>query len=361
MNEVHRADQTGDPGIPLLSIITVSWNTCETLRDCLTSVVEFTKPFEFELLVVDNASEDGTVEMVESHFPQARLIVNDSNLGTRAFNQGMRLAKGRLILLLGSDTFVRDDVIERMAQYMLSRPEIAMTGCQLRYPDGRLQRTANRSLSIWRSLFEDLWLYKLVSDSKRDDILLGAYWAHDTEKEVDWIAGPFMMLRREVFEKVGGLSEDIFMHGDDNEWCTRIKRSGRKIFYNPLGVVYHLGSVSSAKKWDDKQWLRLCHLGGLWVYSKFNGRLLGVIFHFARLFGTTVRFTVYSMLTAFNRDDYYRDQRRFYGWQVGFYLQAFLRGSINPLRAGNRTENNRVHSVTNRSDSLTNARSRAGL
>jgi GT2 family glycosyltransferase len=319
---------------PLLSIVIVNWNTRDILRDCLASVFEHTRPLDFEVIVVDNASEDGSVEMVKSDFPQVEVVVNRSNVGTsRACNAGMRLAKGRLLLLLGSDTFVRDEVIARMCRYVLSRPEISMAGCQLRYPDGRLQRTANRSLKIWRSLFEDLWLYKLVSAAKRDDWLLGGYWAHDTEKEVDWIAGPFMMLRREVFDEVGGLSEEIFCHGDDNEWCTRIKKSGRRIFYNPLGVVYHIGSVSSAKKWDQKEWLRLCHLGGLWAYSKAHGRVLGWAFHLTKLLGTTVRFGVYQLLAVFRRSDYYRHQRRLYGWQAGFYLRALKPRSSNSLRA----------------------------
>jgi GT2 family glycosyltransferase len=141
-----------------------------------------------------------------------------------------------------------------------------------------------------------------------------------------------MMLRREVFEDVGGLCEEIFFHGDDNEWCTRIKRSGHKIFYNPLGVVYHIGSVSSSKKWDHKEWLRLCHLGGLWAYSKANGRLLGLGFHFAKLLGTSFRFTLYCILTTLKSNDYYLYQRRIYGWQAGFYLRALKPGSSNSLR-----------------------------
>jgi GT2 family glycosyltransferase len=332
MNDLQRSELSGQES-PLLSIVIISWNTRDILRNCLASVFQYTQGLDFEVIVIDNASVDGSVEMVKHEFPQVQVVINDSNVGTsRACNNGMRRARGRLLLLLGSDTFVGDDVIAKMAQYLLSRPEISMAGCQLRYPDGRLQHTANRSLSIWRSLFEDLWLYKFVSDSNREDLLLGGYWAHDTEKEVDWIAGPFMMLRREVFEEFGGLSEEIFFHGDDNEWCTRIKKAGGRIFYNPLSVVYHIGGVSSAKKWDHNEWLRLCHLGGLWVYSKTNGRLLGLLFHLARLVGTTVRFGVYQLLIAFKQNDYYRYQRSLYGCLAGFYFRALRPGSSNSLR-----------------------------
>lgn len=312
----------------MLSIVIVSWNTRDTLADCLTSVFHHEQMLNFELIVVDNASADCTVEMLKSDFPQVKVVANDTNLGfARACNQGMRASEGRLILLLNSDTFVRDDVIARMADYMFSRPEVSMASCQLRYPDGRLQHSAFRSLSIFRSLFEDLWIYKLVPASKRDVMLLGGYWNNDSEREVDWLAGAFMILRRETFEEVGGFSEDFFMYGEDSEWCMRIKRAGRKIFYAPRGVVYHIGSASSDIEWTEKERLRLCHLGGLRAYSKLNGNSLGVIYHLARLVGTSVRFAAYSMLAALKPDPYYVQQRRFYCWQAGFYVQAFFPGA----------------------------------
>lgn len=313
---------------PLLSIVLVSWNTREILRNCLESIYENTASIEFEVIVVDNASADETVEMLKRDFPQVQAVANESNVGfARACNQGMRISKGRLILLLNSDTFVRDDVLARTAYYVLSRAEISMASCQLRYPDGRVQHSAFRSLSIFRSLFEDLWLYKLVPARKRDEMLLGGYWKSDSEMEVDWLAGAFMMLRREAFEEVGGFSEDFFMYGEDSEWCMRLKRAGRRIFYNPLGVVYHVGNVSSDIEWTQKDRLRLCHIGGLRAYSKVNGNALGVFYHLARLAGTSVRFFIYSMLAALKSNKYYADQRRFYGWQAGFYLQALLPGA----------------------------------
>jgi GT2 family glycosyltransferase len=304
--------------------VIVNWNTRDTLRGCISSVFEHTRSIELEVIVVDNASSDGSVEMLREQFPRVKVIANSSNLGfAKACNQGMRASTGRLILLLNSDTYVRDDVIARMAGYVLSRAEISMASCQLRYPDERIQHTAYRSLSIWRGLFEDLWLYKLVPSSKRGEMLLGGYWRNDTETQADWLAGAFMMLRREVFEQTGGFLEDFFMYGEDSEWCMRARRAGHKIFYNPIGVVYHIGSVSSDIEWTQKERLRLCHLGGLRSYSKVNGPVLGFFYHLARLLGSLVRLAAYWMLAALKRSDYYLCQRRFYGWQAEFYLQAF--------------------------------------
>jgi GT2 family glycosyltransferase len=325
MREITEVNLNNDRRAPVLSIVLVNWNTRSEMRDCLRSIFACTPNQAFEVIVVDNASADGSVAMLAAEFPQVTVIANDVNVGfAKACNQGMAISNGDSILLLNSDTYVRDDVIARMTQYVWSRPEIAMAGCQLRYPDGTLQHSAYRSLSIWRSLFEDLWLYKLVPVSKRDEILLGGYWKSDREIEVDWLAGAFILLRREVFDEVGGFSEDFFMYGEDSEWCARIRRTGRKIFYNPLGVVYHIGSVSSDQEWSEKERLRLCHLGGLRSYAKANGSVLGLTYHLARLLGTSVRFAAYSILTAIQSNEYYRSQRRFYGWQAGFYCQAFL-------------------------------------
>jgi GT2 family glycosyltransferase len=327
-----------DQGATFVSVVIVSWNTRDVLGACLASLFEHTQSARLEVIVVDNASADGSVEMLGREFPRVKVIANAANLGfAKACNQGMRAARGRLILLLNSDTYVRDDVIARMAVYVLSRPEIAMAACQLRYPDGRLQYCAFRPLGIRQSLFEDLWLYKCVPRAARDVLLLGGYWPCDREVEAGWIAGAFMMLRREVFEQTGGFSEDFFMYGEDSEWCMRVRRAGYRIFYNPLGVVYHIGSVSSDLEWTQKERLRLCHLGGLRAYEKLNGRALGLLFHLARLFGVSVRYGVYALLAACKPGDYFRGQRQSYGWQAEFYLRALMRrpgGPLSPPAAG---------------------------
>jgi hypothetical protein len=310
---------------PTLSIIILSWNTRRLLCDCLESVYQNTKAVDFEVIVVDNGSTDGTVDAVRTNFPTARLIVNESNLGTsRAANQGMAAARGEFLLLLNSDTFIREDLFSKSVGYLRSRPDVSMLGIRLEYPDGRLQHSANRALSIWRSLFEELWLYKLVPSAVRDEMLLGGFWAHDREVEVDWLAGPFTLLRREVFESVGGLAEDLFMHGEDCEWGMRIRKSGRKITYNPLGVVYHIGSASQSQRWTNEQILRLCHFGGLWAYERTNGPLLGFAYHCARLFGTSVRYGVYRLLCAVKTSDYYRHQLGHYSCLVRAYVGAFV-------------------------------------
>src|SRR5205807_10470704 len=125
-------------------------------------------------------------------------------------------------------------------------------------------------------------------------------WKNDEEIEVDWLAGAFMMLRREAFDKVGGFAEEFFMYGEDSEWCMRLKRAGYRIFYCPLGVVYQVGSVSADLALTQKERLRLCHLGGLRAYKLVHGRLLGLVFHLVRVLGVSIRYAVYCVLCAFS-------------------------------------------------------------
>lgn len=312
-------------GAPLVSVVAVSWNTRADLKRCLASLLEHTTSCRLELMVVDNASVDDTPEMVRDSFPEAKLLVNDVNVGFAcACNQGMAAASGDLLLLLNSDTYVTDDVIGRAARHLLDRPRIGMLGCELRYPGGRRQHTANRALSVRYSLFDRLWLHKLVPSPRREKLLLGGYWEGDHEIEVDWLAGAFVMLRREVFERSGGFDERFFMYGEDSEWCMRLRRQGTRILYAPqVGVVHHTGSVSVDRVWTERQRLEHCYRGGLASYAMVYGRPRAALYLLAELVGTSVRFAAYRAASVVRPGDgYIRQQAAFYGWLARFYLSS---------------------------------------
>jgi GT2 family glycosyltransferase len=307
---------------PQLSIVLVSWNTRDDLKRCIESIVALTYGVEYEVIVVDNSSSDGTQDEIRAGFPHVRLLENNKNVGfARAANQGMAASRGEQLLLLNSDTYVKDNVIGRAVARLLERPEIGMLGCQLRYPDGRLQHTANRAVTIRRSLFERLWLYKLLPPSRRPGVLLGGYWEHDDEVEVDWLAAAFMLLRRSLFEQTGGFDERFFMYGEDSEWCTRLGKLGHRILFTPApGTVFHTGSVSSAIVWTEKDRLRRCYQCGLESYSVVNGPILGACYHLTELCGSVIRFLAYRALNRLRPSRYYAQQIRFYRWLIGFYV-----------------------------------------
>ena len=217
-----------------VSVVVVTWNGRQNLERCLRSLQRCTASVALEIIVVDNASSDGTAGMLAHAFPDTRLLVNTENLGfAHACNRGMASATGELVLLLNSDTYVEDDVIGRAAHHLIDRPQIGMLGCELRFPNGRRQHTANRRNGIRSSLVERLWLYRLLPRDRRSAWLLGGYWEEDRNIEVDWLAGAFMLLRRELFALSGGFDERFFMYGEDSEWCVRLRRMGHRILYAP--------------------------------------------------------------------------------------------------------------------------------
>jgi GT2 family glycosyltransferase len=228
-----------------VSVIIVSWNTRELLRRCLASVCDHLSDVAHEVIVVDNESLDGSREMVTSEFPAVRLVENDENRGFGAANnQAMRLAQGRWLLLLNSDTYLVDDSVARLFQRVDAERDIGVAQCQLVFPDGRVQYSTHRFPSLPLTVFEGLGLYKLFP-RRAPDLLLRGYWEHDSEKDVDWVIGAFMLVRREVFEETGGFDEGLFMYGEDREWCFRIRERGWRIRYYPWASIIHVGHASA--------------------------------------------------------------------------------------------------------------------
>lgn len=229
-----------------LSIIIISYKTKNLLRNCLKSIFESKIDFPIEVIVVDNNSNDGSVEMVRKEFSSVRLIINKENLGYgKANNQGMKIAKGEYILLLNSDTEIINKAVSKMVKWLEETREVGVVGCRLLYKDGRTQQSAGylprlSKIFFWQTFLDDLPILKnLIKPYQVSDINF-----YEKEHEVGWITGAFFLLRKEIFEKTGGFDENIFMYTEEVEWCLRIKKLGRKIFFTPFTFIYHLKSAS---------------------------------------------------------------------------------------------------------------------
>ena len=230
-----------------LSIVIVNWNTRDLLRSCLKSIYAETKGPSFEIFVIDNASQDGSAEMIEQQFPKVHLIRNTDNVGfARANNQAIARCKGRYILLLNPDTIVLDKALVKMVQFLDSHPTIGALGCKILRENGKIDpRCARHFPTLLGDLFEQTKLSAKFSKSKLFGGYLMTYWDHNSDREVDVLSGACMMIRKEVIERVGPMDEDFFMYGDDIEWCYRIKRAGWKIFYYSKAAIIHIGDQSS--------------------------------------------------------------------------------------------------------------------
>ena len=231
-----------------VSIIIVNWNTIKLLRDCLTSVYEQTHNIDFEVIVVDNCSSDGSIEMVKGEFPKVILIENKENRGfAAANNQAIAIAKGRYILLLNSDTVVLDKAIEKTLSFADDNPEAAAIGCRVLNPDGTVQTTCFMFPSILNMILSSTYLYKLFPGSKFFGREQMTWWDRNDVREVDVVTGCFILVRRQAIEQVGTLDERFFMYGEETDWCYRMKKNGWKIMFTPAGQIIHFGGQSASK------------------------------------------------------------------------------------------------------------------
>ena len=233
-----------------LTVVIVNWNVRDLLRCCLQSIeAEASQAFggfALEIVVVDNASTDGSVEMVRAEFPNVRLIANDKNRGfTVANNQGLALGQGRYLLLLNPDTEVTGGALATMVLSMDGHPEIGALGPQLRYPDGSLQSSRRRFPTFATALVEST----VVQEWWGDNRVLRRYYMADTPDDaiqsVDWLVGACLLVRRQAYEQVGGLDEDFFMYSEEMDWCRRIKDAGWLVVYLPTATVVHHEGRSS--------------------------------------------------------------------------------------------------------------------
>ncbi len=231
-----------------LSIIIVNWNTRDTLRDCLNSIFEQTQSIDFELIVVDNASSDGSVDMLKLEFDDVQVIANTENRGFAvANNQGMLASKGRYILLLNSDTIVLDNSIDRAVAFADAHKQAAVVGSGVLNPDRTLQPTCFMFPSILNMLLSASYLYKLFPKSRFFGRERMTWWNRDDIREVDVVTGCFMLVRREAIEEVGMMDERFFMYAEETDWCYRFKQAGWKVMFTPASTIIHLGGQSSRK------------------------------------------------------------------------------------------------------------------
>lgn len=229
-----------------VSIIIVNWNTKKLLYNCISSIYEHTGSVDCEIIVVDNASEDGSAEMIKTNYPGVILIENCENKGFAAGNNlGISIATGRYILLLNSDTLILNKAIEKAVSFADSNSTAAVIGCRVLNPDKTLQHTCFMFPSIVNLVFATTYLYKIFPRNR----LLGrermTWWSRDDVREVDVVSGCFMLVRQKAIEQVGVMDERFFMYGEETDWCFRFKQADWRIFLTPNAEIIHLGGASS--------------------------------------------------------------------------------------------------------------------
>ncbi len=232
-----------------LSVIIVNYNVRQFLENSLTSILRALEGLEGEVFVVDNASEDGSVEMVRNKFPAVRLIENPANAGfARANNIALKQARGRYLLLINPDTVVQEDTFTVMMRFLDEHPDAGLAGCKILNPDGSFQLPCRRSFPTpWVAFTKIFGLSALFPHSRLFGRYNLTYLSPDETYPVDAVSGSFMMLRRDVYEKVGGLDEAFFMYGEDLDWCYRIRQAGYKVYYVHATKIIHFKGESTRR------------------------------------------------------------------------------------------------------------------
>ena len=271
---------TGAPAsAPLdLAIVILNYNTRDLLSNCLDSVFASQGDFHYQVCVVDNASTDGSAEMVRSRFPQAHVIANPVNIGYSAGNNvGLRWfgfpasdsqeknAPARYALLLNPDTLLPPTALAEMIAFMDARPSVGVAGPRVRRPDGSLDKACRRSFPTPQvSFYRMTGLSRLFPRSKRFNAYNLEYLPEDAVHPVDSVVGAYMQVRREAMADAGLLDEAFFMYGEDLDWAKRIKDAGWEIWYNGRVEITHVKEAASSQSSKS----RIDFYEAMWIFYR---------------------------------------------------------------------------------------------
>ncbi|MBV6459012.1 MAG: N-acetylglucosaminyl-diphospho-decaprenol L-rhamnosyltransferase [Fimbriimonadaceae bacterium] len=223
-----------------VSITICSWNTVNDLRDCLASLRTVQSEAKFEVIVVDNASVDGSPEMVTQEFPEVRLLAQTTNLGfTGGHNLAVRERQGKDAFLLNSDTVVHAGALASLLTFRRDHPEVGILGPKLLNPDGSLQLSCRRFPNPFAALFRNTIFGRLFPNNRFTRDYLMTDWPHDQARSVDWVSGAAMWVTKETIDRIGLFDEDFFMYCEDVDLCWRAHEAGLDVVYVPFGSITH--------------------------------------------------------------------------------------------------------------------------
>ncbi len=282
-----------------LSIIIVNWNSAEFLRKCLASIYQDAGRPDSEIIVIDNASQDGCAGIIRERFPQVLFISSQANLGfARANNLGYRHSHGRVLLFLNPDTEVRPGALRTMYEQLCADSRAGAIGCRLLNTDLSLQTTCLQAFpTIWNQLLDTDYL-KRAFPRWRMWGMRPLFASIPISREVEMISGACLMVKREVFERVRGFCSDYFMYGEDLDLCYQITRAGYVLRYAGLAEVIHHGGGSSARRtgfWSD-----VLIRDSIWRFlHRSRGRLYANVFKGTMVAAALVRMAMLTLLWPF--------------------------------------------------------------
>ncbi len=253
-----------------ISVVIVTWNARAYTEECLRSLFSGNLEQRVEVIVVDNASTDGTPEMIRSAFPKVNLIETGANLGfAKGNNIGIRHASGNYICLINSDVNVPPDCLSKLRQYMEQNPRVGLVGPKMLGPDGTARRSGMRFPSVWNSFLRAFALDSMFKGSKLFGGLLMSDFKFDRTRDIEVLNGWFWMTRKEALDEVGPLDERFFMYGEDIDWCKRFQLAGWRVVFFADAEAVHYGGGSSANA--PVRFFVELHRANLQYWQKYHG------------------------------------------------------------------------------------------
>ena len=232
-----------------LSIIILCWNDLKVIPNCLHSIYSGTHNTEFEVIVSDNGSTDGSIDFIRKNYPQVRLIENGRNLRfAKANNVGIRASRGEYVLILNPDTVIHDGTLDEVVRHADHQTEAAAFGCRVLNVDGSYQESAWPYRSLRGEWITALYLRSLayLSPWFVSDVYKG--WKGETQRSVDWVSGCFILIRADLLKRLGGFDEQFFYYYEDMDLCRRVRQAGHEILYLPGATITHLGGHSTKRR-----------------------------------------------------------------------------------------------------------------
>jgi N-acetylglucosaminyl-diphospho-decaprenol L-rhamnosyltransferase len=229
-----------------LSIVILCWNDTKVIGNCISSIFAGTRVTDFEVIVSDNGSSDGTPEFIRMTYPQVRVIENGMNLRfSRGNNVGIASATGDYVLILNPDTVIHEGSLDRWMRFADGHPEAGAFGCRVLNPDGSYQRSGRPFPTIWRSWIGALGMRGIgyISEVFTSDEYLG--WNGDTERTIDWQSGCCLLVRGALLKQIGGFDDQFQYYYEDVDLCHRVWDAGFKILFAPDVTITHLGGQST--------------------------------------------------------------------------------------------------------------------
>ncbi len=284
-----------------ISIVIVNYNTKALTQNCIQSIFKYVRHVEFEVIVVDNNSSDGSQELLKKAFPQITLIENHKNLGFgKANNQAMLIAQGEFLLLLNSDTCLTEEGIDDIYEFAKNTPDAVIIGGKIYFGDNSLQYSCRRFDNLFSEiLMHSICIIKNIDPFSYRNKMMD--FDHKSTREVDWVSGAYMLIRKNVLQDNYIFDPKIFMYHEDKDFCRKIKQQGGNVYYFPGSPIYHYHGQSG--KDNRSRGNVACFLGSVIYVENHYNKYVAIFYKICVVFFWVCIYLVLTILSSFSKND----------------------------------------------------------